>query len=127
MRTITVHQEAAAALAPLAFGEFTVKVWEDGGYLAGWQRTVPGCACLVIVWPENMFNEPDAPAEFTPVGPWSYSGVFDVATAEGAVTPATGPTPPTGTATAPRITLCPRAWTSTGRCAPSSARPSPAA
>ncbi|MFD0264492.1 hypothetical protein ACFRKE_23580 [Kitasatospora indigofera] len=82
MRTITFHPEAAAALAPLAFGTFNVHVWEDGGYLAGWQYTVPACTCVVSVWPENMFNEPDAPAEFTPVGPWSYSGRFDVATAE---------------------------------------------
>ncbi|GAA2815518.1 hypothetical protein GCM10010441_45190 [Kitasatospora paracochleata] len=30
-------------------------LWEDGGYLAGWEHTVPGCACLVSVWPENVF------------------------------------------------------------------------
>ncbi|MFJ5120847.1 hypothetical protein [Kitasatospora sp. NPDC088548] len=87
MRTIAVHPEAAAALAPLAFGEFAATVWGDGGYLAGWHYTVPGCACLVTVWPENMLNGPDAPAEFTPAGPWSYAGRFDVATAEGRRSP----------------------------------------
>ncbi|MFD9062709.1 hypothetical protein ACFVZ3_14440 [Kitasatospora purpeofusca] len=81
-RTITLHPDALAALAPHAFGTFTPVVWDEGGYLAGWDRTVPGCACLVSVWPENMVNGPHDPSEFTPVGPWSYSGRFDVATAE---------------------------------------------
>ncbi|MFF2618523.1 hypothetical protein [Kitasatospora sp. NPDC058046] len=81
-RTITLHPDTLAALAPHAFGEFTVTVWEDGGYLAAWDHTVPGCACLVSVCPENMLNGPHAPAEFTPIGPWSYSGRFDIATAQ---------------------------------------------
>ncbi|MEV7929041.1 hypothetical protein [Kitasatospora sp. NPDC088779] len=86
-RTITLHPDALAALTPHAFGAFTVAVWEDGGYLASWDHTVTGCACLVSVWPENMVNDPHAPAEFMPAGPWSYTGRFDVATAEACLNP----------------------------------------
>ncbi|MFE2912456.1 hypothetical protein ACFXI0_07865 [Kitasatospora indigofera] len=86
-RKVTLNPNTPGLLAPYAFGKFTVSVWEDGGYLAGWTRTEPGCACLVSVWPDNMLNTPDAPAEFTPVGPWSYHGQFDVATAEGCSNP----------------------------------------
>ncbi|WP_030277088.1 hypothetical protein [Streptomyces sp. NRRL B-24484] len=87
MRAITLHPAAAEALAPLAFGAFTPTVWPDGGYLALWLHTAPWCSCQITISPDNLVNDADAPAEFTPAGPWSFSGCFDVATSEGCANP----------------------------------------